>query len=169
MVDIATAAGVAPRTFTQYFPSKEAAIVAGGRDRPEVLHEALRSRPDAEPVWAALRAAVRQQFTAVATHDPAWLARAQLIKASLALQAEQQRSDLAVVAMLAEEIARRTGTDPERDLYPRLTAAAVMAAVRAALDHWLAAHSEQGRRVPVTVAVDEALRALAAGLPVPSR
>jgi hypothetical protein len=35
-------------------------------------------------------------------------------------------------------IADRTGADPQRDLYPRVLAAAVTAAVRAATGHWVA-------------------------------
>ena len=39
---------------------------------------------------------------------------------------------------LAEAIAERTGTDPHRDLFPRVMAGAIAAAVRVAGRHWIA-------------------------------
>jgi hypothetical protein len=41
-------------------------------------------------------------------------------------------------------IAARTGTDPERDLYPALLAAATIAALRVAVARWLATDSPTG-------------------------
>src|SRR6266536_1037641 len=69
-----------------------------------------------------------------------------------------------VQAMLAAEIARRTGTNPQRDLYPRLAAAALISAVRAALDHWLDADPA----TPLHAVVSQALGQLADGLPAPN-
>ena len=164
--DIAAAAGVAPRTFNHYFASKDAAIVAEGADRAQVLLDALRGRPDDEPLWNAVRAAVRELF-GTAEPDRQWVVRAQLVKSSPALRIEQQRSDLAVQAMLATEVARRTRTDAEVDLYPRLAATATMSAVRAAIDHWLTAPPDHEGSLPS--AVDGALELLTTGLPEPGR
>jgi AcrR family transcriptional regulator len=161
--DIAAAAGVSPRTFNNYFPSKEAAIVAEGTDRAARMRDALRARPVDEPLWTALRHALTEALPQDGP-DRAWVAKAQLIKATPALRVEQQRSDVSVRAMLAEEIARRTGTDPERDLYPSLAAAAVVSAVRAALDHWLSVDSA----VQLPRVISQALAQLAAGLPPPN-
>lgn len=161
--DVAAAAGVSPRTFNNYFPSKEAAIVAEGTDRAARMRDALRDRPDDEPLWPALGRALAAAF-APGEPDRAWVAKAQLIKASPALRVEQQRSDAVVQAMLAEEIARRTATDPHRDLYPALAAAAVVSAVRAALDHWLSADPA----VSLRQLVSEALAQLADGLSPPN-
>jgi len=161
--DIAAAAGVAPRTFNNYFPSKEAAIVAEGTDRATRTRDALRARPPGEPLWTALRHALIEPFASLGEPDRAWVAKARLIKATPALRVEQQRSDVLVQAMLAEEIARRTGTDGHRDLYPRLAAAALISAVRAALDHWLDADPA----TPLDAVVSLALGQLADGLPAP--
>jgi AcrR family transcriptional regulator len=161
--DIAAAAGVAPRTFNNYFPSKEAAIVGEGTGRAELMRDAFRARPDAEPLWTALRHATAELF-AGQEPDRAWVAKARLIKATPALRIEQLKSDTAVQQLLTDEIARRTRTDPHRHLYPRLAAAAVIGAVRAALDHWL----DADQAAPLGSVVDQALAQLAGGLPVPA-
>jgi transcriptional regulator MftR-like protein len=41
---------------------------------------------------------------------------------------------------VAQAIAERTGTDAERDLYPRLVAAAIGAATHVANEHWVRAN-----------------------------
>jgi AcrR family transcriptional regulator len=161
--DIAAAAGVAPRTFNNYFPSKEAAIVAEGSDRAARMRDALRARPEGEPLWTALRQVLTESLTSEGEPDRAWVTKARLIKATPPLRVEQLRSDAVVQAMLAQEIARRTGTNPQRDLYPRLAAAAVISAVRAALDHWLDADPA----TPLHAVVSQALGQLADGLPAP--
>jgi AcrR family transcriptional regulator len=161
--DIAAAAGVAPRTFNNYFPSKEAAVVAEGADRAARMRDALRARPAAEPLWTALRLAVAELF-AGGEPDRTWVTKARLIKATPALRVEQLKSDTSVQQLLAEEIARRTGANPQRDLSPRLAAAAVISAVRAALDHWL----DTEPATPLAEVVSQALQHIADGLPVPS-
>lgn len=164
--DIAAAAGVAPRTFNNYFPGKEAAIVAEGAGRAAAMRDALRARPAAEPLWTALRHALAGVFGHHGEQgepDRDWVAKVRLIKATPALRVEQLRSDGVVGQQLAEEIARRTGTDSRRDLYPQLAAAAVTSAVRAALDHWLDAAPD----TPLAAVVGEALDQLAGGLPPP--
>lgn len=162
--DIAAAAGVAPRTFNNYFPSKEAAIVAEGTDRATRMRDAMRARPEGEPLWTALRHVLTESLTSEGEPDRAWVNKARLVKATPALRVEQLRSDALVQAMWAEEIARRTGTDPQRDLYPRLAAAALISTVRAALDYWLDADPA----TPLHAVVSQALGQLADGLPAPN-
>jgi hypothetical protein len=104
-----------------------------------------------------------ESFAGLGEPDRAWVARARLIKATPPLRAEQLRSDAVMQAMWAEEIARRTGTNPSRDLYPRLAASALVGAVRAALEHWLDADPPS----PLHAVVSQALEQLANGLPAP--
>ena len=163
--DIAAAAGVAARTFNNYFPSKEAAIVAEGTDRATIVRDALRARPAGEPLWTALRRAVAALFASEGEPTRDWVTRARLIKATPALRVEQLRADAVVQQLLAEEIARRTNTDSDRDLYPRLVATSVISAVRAALDHWL----DTGPGTSLGTIIDRALQHLADGLPPPTK
>ena len=167
VADIAAAAGVAPRTFNHYFPSKEAAIVAEGAGRARVLRDALAGRADDEPLWDAIRAAVGHLFGSAPDPDREWVARAQLIKSTPVLRVEQQRSDLLVQGLLATEIARRIGGDADRDLYPHLVAVALTGAVRVAIEHWLSATGSRPASLAATVAA--AVDLLADGLPEPDR
>ncbi|ANE83166.1 hypothetical protein A7U43_22575 [Mycobacterium adipatum] len=133
--DIAAEAGVSPRTFNNYFPSKEAAIVGVAGIRTEVLCAALRARPAEEPLHEALRAAALALFADEPDRD--WLARSRLIRNEPSLYAEERRSDITIERVIAAEIGIRSGTDPTVDLAPRLAAATVVAAIHTAVQFWL--------------------------------
>lgn len=62
-------------------------------------------------------------------------------------------------------IAERTGTDPDRDLYPRL----VMAVVRAVGDAAAEAYIRADPPVPITALIRSGFSAVSAGLPEPHR
>lgn len=166
--DIAATAGVAPRTFRNYFANKYEAIVDRHVDRSGRAVAELRARPAEEPLWEALERAVLAPFVADGrvdrAPDPARMAALRLVLAEPALQAEIVKMRLDADRELARAVAERTGTDPEADLYPRLVAAAVAGAGAAATHRWL--HADPP--VPLATLLTEAIRALAAGLPDPS-
>lgn len=162
--DIAAEAGVSPRTFNNYFSSKQEAIVSSGMDRVARVRAALRGRPASEPLWQAVSHTITEMFPGDDEPDQAWVAQVQFVKATPALTAERLKSDAMVERTLAEGIAARTGTDVRRDLYPRLAAAAVVAAVRVALDYWL----DDPASAPLRSTVTRALQQVAAGLPAPT-
>ena len=168
--DIAEAAGVSPRTFNNYFSSKGEAVVARQLDRYLRIAESLRERP-AEPLWDAITHAVLPEFgsdaetSAHPVGDGArWragvLAR---IAEQPALQGEMLRAGAVAEAALAEAVAERTGTDPTKDLYPHLVAAAVLAAINTAMTH----HLRSDPPTPVHRLLAEAIARIAAGLPAP--
>lgn len=128
------------------------------------VRAALRARPADEPLWQAISHTVTEMFPGDREPDRAWVAKVQLIKATPALTAERLKADAAVERAWAEEIAARTGTDVERNLYPRLAAAAVVAAVRVALDYWL----DTPATITLRPTVTQALQQVAAGLPTPT-
>ncbi|MFC1401629.1 MULTISPECIES: TetR family transcriptional regulator [Streptacidiphilus] len=168
--DIAEAAGVSPRTFNNYFSSKAEAVVARQFDRYLRIAEALSERP-AEPLWDAITHAVLPQFgpdAETAAHPVGDAARWRagvyaMIAQQPALQGEMLRAGSAAEARIAEAVAERTGTDPAKDLYPHLVAAAVLAAVNTALTHYLRSDPP----VPVERLLTEAITRIAAGLPTP--
>ncbi|GAA1235986.1 TetR family transcriptional regulator [Kitasatospora nipponensis] len=163
--EIATEAGVSPRTFNNYFSSKYEAIVSRHVDRTRRSAATLRERPADEPLWEALQYAALPPFEGPdQAPDPSWTSALRLMLAEPALQGEFRRAALTAGAELATAVAERTGTDVERDLYPHLVAAAVLAAQQTASDRWLYADPP----VPLTPLVREALTLLAAGLPDPS-
>ncbi|MBV6700502.1 TetR family transcriptional regulator [Kitasatospora aureofaciens] len=164
--DIAAEAGVSPRTYNNYFSSKSEAIVSRQGDRIHRIAAELRARPAGEPLWEALTQAVLTPFDgAVDEPDPRWTSAVRLLLREPSLQAELARTGAETEAGLVAAVAARTGTDPVRDLYPKLAAAAALAALKAATDQWL--HAEPP--VPLRPLLAESLRRLAAGLPEPQQ
>lgn len=159
--DIAAKAGVSTRTFNNYFSSKEEALLSVGEDRGARMVSALRARPAGESLWEALAHAVSDQF---AGGGEVPQADARSITFPPELAAAQRRLHAAIEAALTAAIADRTGTDLERDLYPRLVASVVVSATQTAFDHWRT--SEPGALFPEVL--QEVLRQVAAGLPAPS-
>ncbi|WP_310741271.1 TetR family transcriptional regulator [Microbispora sp. H10670] len=166
--DIAAAAGVAPRTFNNYFSSKGEAIAARHLDRARLIAQELRRRPVSEPLWEAITSAVITQLAMGADYDDRrpdqqWQAGIRLMIGEPSLQGEMLKASAVAEEELAAAIAERTGTDIAHDLYPRLVAGAAGAAIRVAMDQWLRADPP----VPVRSLVEDALGLLAAGLPEP--
>ncbi|WAL68172.1 TetR family transcriptional regulator [Amycolatopsis cynarae] len=168
--DIAEAAGVSPRTFNNYFSSKGEAIVARHLDRCLGIAEALRERPDGEPLWEAITRSVLPRFgadDAALAHpvaDPIeWTAGVRAMLTEPALQGEMLRAGARAEAEITAAVAERTGTDPKHDLYPHLVAAAVMAATNTAITH----HLRTDPPVKVSSLLEEAIARIAAGLPTP--
>ncbi|MFC4587527.1 TetR/AcrR family transcriptional regulator [Sphaerisporangium corydalis] len=131
--DIAEAAGVSSRTYNNYFSSREEAICGFQADQSRRAGQALRSRPADEPLDQAVIAAVIELYTDPEP-DKAGL---RMIMLTPALEGEALKAFSMAEGPLAEAIAARTGADPERDLSPAVTAAAVAAAIRVAGRHWL--------------------------------
>jgi AcrR family transcriptional regulator len=145
--DIAEAAGVSPRTYNNYFSSREQAImVALAAERGARVGAALRLRPADEPLEQAVVAAVVEQYAGDGEPDHDALA---LITSAPALRAEFLDTIAAIERPLAEAIAARTGThgggdggidsgsDGRGDLGSEVLAAAVSAAARVAAERWL--------------------------------
>src|SRR6202050_4706978 len=139
--DITDAVNVSRRTFTNYFSSKEEAIASLNTARFTQAVQALRDRPAREPLADSLTEAVAHRFEA-----GAWVHRERsepirMMMTSPALQGEALKTLVRAERPLARAIAERTGADPQHDLQPHVLAAAVMAAVRTAIEHWMTSDS----------------------------
>lgn len=66
--DIARAAGVSPRTFFNYFPTKEAALMGVPEVIVEKVSRLVSERPMDEPIWASARL-VAQRLAELTTRD----------------------------------------------------------------------------------------------------
>lgn len=159
--DIAAAAGVSTRTFSNYFASKEEALMALGADRAARVEAAVRARPASEPLWEVLCDTLTEQFSG-ANEIPR--EHAGLPEATPELQAMRQRLHQMVEPALARAIADRLGMDADRDLYPMLVAGTVTAATRVTFQHWRDVNSGASFSALLT----DVLTQFAVGLPVPS-
>ncbi|KIA60024.1 TetR/AcrR family transcriptional regulator [Nocardia vulneris] len=158
---IAEAAGVSPRTFRNYFSSKEEAVVHSVRQRTGGLIALLRARPADEPIWDALRNAIVASMDEVeATRRAA--AAIDLMASDPSLLPHFVSWDMQIEQMMAEAIAARTGTDARRDLYPNLLAAAAQAALKTGHRVWQ--QRDPGGSGPVELVL-EALDGLRSGIP----
>ncbi len=159
---IADAAGVSPRTFFNYFPSKDDAVL--GIDPTEVVELAalVLARPAAESPVQAVRTVAHAQAEDMAADADLWRLRMRVVDAHPSLLARLTAAFGRTERAMAAAVAGRTGEDPQ-DLYPLLLAAASAAAMRSSLHRWLA--TDFTAALPALV--DEAWDALAAGLPAP--
>ncbi len=165
--DITDAADVSARTFFNYFTCKEDALVGAGGQLGEEVAEALATRPGTEPVLRALGVVLGDVIgTLVQAPDRRedWAARmelvhaypAQLLPRQLAMFADFER-------VVVQAIARRSGTDPDADLYPAVVGAVAIALTKAAFSHWR--QGEPGQSL--VELLDEAFALVESGLSGP--
>ena len=162
--DIADSADVSPRTFFNYFSSKEEAIIGLDPDAADRLAVAFLQRPADESPVQALRAVLLEQAREMAQETEVWPLRLQVIGAHPALagrlMADFGRSELALAAAVAE----RTGTRVDVDVYPTLLAAVQASVIRASLHRWQAGSFTAS----LAALVDESWDVVVAGLPAPT-
>jgi hypothetical protein len=145
------------------------AVADRQRDRVERIAADLRARPADEPLWSAVLAAVEAQFALGRSDDgqtppePAWLQGLRLMLDEPAMHGEMFRVNTEGTQVLTAAVAERTGTDPQRDVYPELVANVIGAAMGVAMRRWVAAHPP----VPFAPLLHEVFTRLAAGLPTP--
>lgn len=162
--DIAEAADVSVRTFFNYFSSKEESIVGHDPEEAAELREALLGRPAEEPPLVAVRNVLVDLAAPLADRHEDWLLHMRVVRQEPSLLPSLLASFASHERNLIEALAERTGTDPDRDLYPALVAAASMAAFRVAMTHWR--HWEG--KLSLARLVESAFAQFAAGLPEPA-
>ncbi|MFI6097266.1 TetR/AcrR family transcriptional regulator [Lentzea sp. NPDC051213] len=127
--EIAEAADVSPRTYNNYFASREQAIVAGiTASRVLQVASALESRPSDEPLVESLIAAFAEQY-----REPPSDALA-LITSTPSLREAYLDSVSSMEPPIASVIAARLG---KSELGASVLAAAVSAAARLAVQRWV--------------------------------
>ena len=166
--DIAEAADVSPRTFFNYFPSKEAALFGGDPERAVELRERVATRAPGKSALDALRVVLAQDSEEMADElrslggDPAdWLRRMKMARTDPHVRAAHAAQMALMERAIAEGIAARLGADQETDPYPGVLAAAAVGVVRACLTFW----AGTGGASPLGQLIDQAFEALANGLP----
>jgi AcrR family transcriptional regulator len=131
--DIADAAGVSPRTYNNYFSSREQAIVAAvTTEREGRVAAAVAARPASVRLSDAVVEAIVEQYTDPDSHDPRALL---LITTRPALRDAFLGTAAEIEDPLTVVIAERIGDS--RRLTARVLSASVAAAVRIALGQWV--------------------------------
>ncbi|MBM6401911.1 TetR/AcrR family transcriptional regulator [Phycicoccus sonneratiae] len=130
--EIAAAAEVSPRTFFNYFATKEDALVNTDAGRADAVRTAVLARPASETPAEALRAVLTEHVRRLEADRELWRMRSELAARSPELAAKAAGAGERFETALVEAAYARTGTDPAVDLAPGLTARVAMAAVRAA-------------------------------------
>lgn len=159
---IAAAVDVSPRTFRNYFASREEAILDGLLGRANSLVDAVRARPAGEPVWDSLTQVIPDLLEGVIGERDTAAVLMRAVRNNPGMRAQHLVTYERADRLLAEVIAERTGTDAERDLAPRLLAAATSLAVRTSVELW----AEGATDTALPDLVREGLAQLRAGLPV---
>ena len=166
--DIAEAADVSPRTFFNYFPSKEAVLFGGEPDRAAALRDRVARLAPGAPAVEVLRTVMAQDAEAGAAElrllggDPAdWLRRMKVARTDPHVRAAQAAHMATIERAIGEGLATRLGTDLDTDPYPWVLAAAAVGVVRACMAFW----AGSGGAVQPGRLVEQAFQALAEGLP----
>lgn len=134
--DITGEVGVSPRTFFNYFATKEEALIGADPDLVPELSAALRGRPESETPLVALREVLLADAGRIQHSAKIWRLRMELGASNPELFHSAASANAGIDSALAEVIAERTGTDPAIDPLPRLVTGVASAARRTALHLW---------------------------------
>jgi AcrR family transcriptional regulator len=166
--DIAAAADVSPRTFFNYFASKEAAVFGADPERTAELLRRIVEEVPGETALEALRLIIVDEARHVSAEIADmegeiadWKRQMRSSQADPHLRAARAAHMATVESDIATALARRLGTDTETDPYPIVLASAAMAVMRSAFMFW----PRSGGAIPLEQFADAACRSLARGLP----
>lgn len=156
-------ADVAVRTFFNYFPSKEEAVLEREPDRTTRLCQAIADRPASEDPLTVLRQVVVHSLLRRELDSSQLLRRMRMIAEEPALVALMAAHFEEMHTAAATEIARRRGDDTP-DTFTNLVVAAAFAACRVSMAEWC----EAGGTGDLSTIVNAAFDSLASGLTPPA-
>jgi AcrR family transcriptional regulator len=161
--DISEAADVSPRTFFNYFATKDEALVGDQFVDPDGVRERFLAVEPGVPVIGAILIAMAPTLERMEAHRDVWLLRMRVMTQNPSLVAGLLARSAQAERDLAAAVADRVGVHPDSG-YPQLTAAVIGAAVRTAMIRWAAGD----RPAPLIDFVHEAFGFLATGLTDPT-
>jgi AcrR family transcriptional regulator len=161
--DISEAADVSPRTFFNYFASKDEALTGDNFVDSTAMRDRFLAVDPQVPVIEALRRAIRPDLEQMQDDQELWFLRMRVLSANPSLLPRLLARSAAAEQDLTAAIAARTGLQPD-DGYPMLVTAVLGAACRTATMRWSTCH----RTHRLADLMDEALAVLATGLADPA-
>jgi AcrR family transcriptional regulator len=159
--EIAAACDVSPRTFFRYFATKDQVLFGGDAEFTVMLTD-LEQRPADETPFRSVRTAVDAMIESYADERQRLLRRARILAATPSLQLHAPYVQFGKIDAVVDALVRRdaaAGVRP-RVLELRLAVGVAFAAIRAALDTWIA----DGAKGDLFAAVEEAFDRVEAGL-----
>lgn len=153
--EIASAAGVSPRTFFRYVATKDELLLAPVRHGGAAIVNLLEQRPAKEPPDVALINAIVGRIRSFDEADIAEWRQALLVapglldKATIHTPVDKERA--------AKLVGERMGADPDEDIRPALLAQLAFAAADFAFQRWV---RESAAPRPLDRYVTEALEAV---------
>ncbi|HKX69530.1 MAG TPA: TetR family transcriptional regulator [Intrasporangium sp.] len=156
---IAASAGVSPRTFFNYFPTKESAVLGSTPADLDEMRAQLEARPADEPILDSIRAIVRDRLAPSSQGPELRAQRRRVLLGEPALGPALVGTNIHTENVLTDVVAARLGVDPKESVRPRVTVATALAAVRACIEH-----QQTGGTGTVEDTVDEAFALLGTGL-----
>lgn len=159
--DIAAKAGVSPRTFFNYFSSKEESLFGADSALIDDTADRFESLLVGASPFTALRVVMTDLMSSI-EDDPADLQlRRAVLAREPALWTHLVASNTEFEASLAASIRRRTSSDPADDGYAELLVAACLAAARTAIQTWSTETQRRSLREIYTARLDILERGLA--------
>ncbi|MEV5327067.1 TetR/AcrR family transcriptional regulator [Nonomuraea sp. N2-4H] len=150
---IADAANISRRTFSNYFSSKEDALLYGEEQRIRALVERVRAQPPELSAWEALRVSADELQDELGEPHREWAVRTRLAKRHPSLLARQLANHAGLERDLVEAVA-----DRKADVPPRVLAAAFLVALRLASHQWTEEDEARTLREVVSETLDQMAR-----------
>lgn len=151
--EIADEAGISPRTFFNYFCTKDEAFVGHASRAAETIGDEVRERPADETITDSVRAIFRRRFAELVTDVESWRLRRELAATVPELANRMFGTTARIERAIVEAAVQRAG---DASMPVVLEAYRAMAAVRAAL--W--SHADAGLRGDLLARLDESFDAL---------
>lgn len=159
--EISAAAGVSPRTFFNYFPAKDDAVLSDSTIDAEDIHRRLAELLPKMPVLQAIQRSLLMTIAAMEADRDRWFLRMAAVRRSpsllprlVAAGADTERNGAAVIAA-------HLGVPV--DGFPTLIAAVTGVAFRVAMTRW----ADSAGALSLGGLIDQAFQSLGAGLPDP--
>jgi AcrR family transcriptional regulator len=157
--EIAARAGVSARTFFNYFPSKEAAVIGTTAEELESYAAALGEVRDDESSLDALRRILAGMLAPASLDRGLRVRRRRILLGEPALAPALVGNNIRIENALTAALERRLGLAPAESLEPRITVAVAIAAVRACIEH-----QQNGGSGDLDSNIDAAFARIAVGL-----
>ncbi|HVL63170.1 MAG TPA: TetR family transcriptional regulator [Microbacterium sp.] len=157
--EIAARAGVSARTFFNYFPSKETAVIGTTADELEAYAAQLEEVRDGESSIDALRRILAGMLAPASIDRGLRVRRRRILLGEPALAPALVGNNIRIENALTAALERRLGLAAGSSLEPRITVAVAIAAVRACIEH-----QQNGGSGRLERNIDQAFDRIAAGL-----